>query len=405
MIVLLNISYILTGLFLCKIVLNKYSNLLNHVSIFSIIWVSLILGAQLTKFADLEYFTLTVVYISWYFFLFGSFIFINKNRQKANTKEILNIKINRNLKYLCFTLTVFSCLMNYKILKNVFFDFSSFSDWAQMRNDDAFSEFRDNNILYTLFGNTSNIYIPISIFLLIKKKISKFAFALIYFVAILLALATFNRAPLLFLLIISLVSYSFISNKVPYKLIFSSSIIMLLLFVLTSYFLNVNSNNSESSTNMVFIYLFGGITAYQNLLNGGYNVTSSFDSNYYSFDFINYILKTLRIINSYPNLVREYDNSIMTNVYTYLDCFTLDFGILGAFGGSFLIGLISKIYYKNYFNSRSIFYLIIYSTFCYYAAFIFMNNEYIRFGVVLFIVKVYFLIFLFKLINYESKNA
>lgn len=405
MIVLLNISYILTGLFLCKIVLNKYSNLLNHVSIFSIIWVSLILGAQLTKFADLEYFTLTVVYISWYFFLFGSFIFINKNRQKANTKEILNIKINRNLKYLCFTLTVFSCLMNYEILKNVFFDFSSFSDWAQMRNDDAFSEFRDNNILYTLFGNTSNIYIPISIFLLIKKKISKFAFALIYFVAILLALATFNRAPLLFLLIISLVSYSFISNKVPYKLIFSSSIIMLLLFVLTSYFLNVNSNNSESSTNMVFIYLFGGITAYQNLLNGGYNVTSSFDSNYYSFDFINYILKTLRIINSYPNLVREYDNSIMTNVYTYLDCFTLDFGILGAFGGSFLIGLISKIYYKKYFNSRSIFYLIIYSTFCYYAAFIFMNNEYIRFGVVLFIVKVYFLIFLFKLINYESKNA
>lgn len=404
MIVLLNISYILTGLFLCKIVLNKYSNLLNHVSIFSIIWVSLILGAQLTKFADLEYFTLTVVYISWYFFLFGSFIFINKNRQKANTKEISNIKINRNLKYLCFTLTVFSCLMNYEILKNVFFDFSSFSDWAQMRNDDAFSEFRDNNILYTLFGNTSNIYIPISIFLLIKKKISKFAFALIYFVAILLALATFNRAPLLFLLIISLVSYSFISNKVPYKLIFSSSIIMLLLFVLTSYFLNVNSNNSESSTNMVFIYLFGGITAFQNLLNGGYNVTS-FDSNYYSFDFINYILKTLRIINSYPNLVREYDNSIMTNVYTYLDCFTLDFGILGAFGGSFLIGLISKIYYKKYFNSRSIFYLIIYSTFCYYAAFIFMNNEYIRFGVVLFIVKVYFLIFLFKLINYESKNA
>lgn len=174
--------------------------------------------------------------------------------------------------------------------------------------------------------------------------------------------------------------------------------------MLTSYYLNINSNDSESSSNLVFIYIFGGISAYQNLLNDGYIAISSFDSQFYSFDFINYILKTIGIITTYPNLVREYDLKVMTNVYTYLDCFTLDFGILGAFFGSFIIGLISKIFYLKFVNNRSIFYLIIYATFCYYASFIFMNNEYIRFGVILFIIKIYFLIFTFKLINIEFKT-
>jgi oligosaccharide repeat unit polymerase len=395
----------LVGYFLFKKAISKYSNLLNHVSIFSAVWIFLILGSQVTKFVVLEEYTLTIVYISWYFFLLGSYIFTNKiNGNKKTIQELSNIKAERNLIRLCFALTLLSFVLNFDILKKVFFDFSSFSDWAQMRDDDAFSEFRDNNFLYTLFGNTSNIYIPISIYLFVTKKISPWTFALIYFVATLLALATFNRAPLLFLLIISLVSYSFITGKVPYKLIFSSTVIMLFLFMLTSYYLNINSNDSESSSNLVFIYIFGGISAYQNLLNDGYIAISSFDSQFYSFDFINYILKTIGIITTYPNLVREYDLKVMTNVYTYLDCFTLDFGILGAFFGSFIIGLISKIFYLKFVNNRSIFYLIIYATFCYYASFIFMNNEYIRFGVILFIIKIYFLIFTFKLINIEFKT-
>lgn len=404
MIIFFNLFYLLLGFILYKKVLRKYSNLLNHVSIFSVVWIFLILGSQLTEFVLLEEYTLTVVYLAWYFFLLGSYIFTDKINVENNFQEILNIKLERNLKKLCYTLTLLSLIVNFDILKNVFFDFSSFSDWAQMRDDDVFSEFRDNNIMYTLFGNTSNIYIPISIYLYVRKRIRVWTFALIYFIAILLALATFNRAPLLFLLIISLVSYSFIAGKVPYKLIFSSTIIMLFLFVLTSYFLNVNSNNTESPSNLVFIYLFGGISAYQNLLNHGYIVLSSLDSGYYSFDFINYILKTLGIINTYPNLVREYDFNIMTNVYTYLDCFTLDFGIIGAFIGSFFIGLISKFFYLKCVNNKSIFYLILYSTFCYYASFIFMNNEYIRFGVILFMIKVYFLIITFKLINIEFRT-
>jgi oligosaccharide repeat unit polymerase len=402
MIIFFNIFYLCIGFLLSRKILKKYSNLLNHVSIFSVVWVFVILGCQLTKFVELEFYTLSVVYLSWYCFLFGSYIFLKNNLKKERRYSVKEVRI---LKRLCYILAFFSGVINLDILKDVFFNFSSFSAWAQMRNDQVFFEYRDNNILYTLFGNTSNIYIPLAIYLYVEKKIKLSMLILIYLIAILIALATFNRAPFLFLIIISLVSYSFIANKVPYKLIFSSATIMIFLFVVTSYFLNENSNNSYSSSSITFIYVFGGISAYQNLLNGKYLNVGVFDSEYYSFDFVNYILKTFKIIDTYPDLIREYDLNIMTNVYTYLDCFTLDFGIVGAFVGSFVIGYISKIIYLKYIKSGSLLYLIMYSTFCYFAAFIFMNNEYIRFGVVLFVLKIFLFIYLLKFITKEFKTV
>jgi oligosaccharide repeat unit polymerase len=402
MIIFFNILYLYLGFILSKKILNKYSNLLNHVSIFSVVWVFIILGSQLTKYVELEFYTLSVVYLSWYCFLFGSYIFSKNNLIKEHR---YNSKESHILKRLCYTLAFFSFVINLDIIKDVFFNFSSFGAWAQMRNNNGFSEYRDHNILYTLLGTTSNIYIPIAIYLYVEKKIKLWLFILIYIVAILIALATFTRAPFLYLIIISSVCYSFITNKVPYRLILSSAVLMLFLFLVTSYFLNEKSNNSHSSLSMVGLYLFGGISAYQNLLNGKYLSVGVFDSEYYSFDFVNYILKTFKIIDTYPNLVRQYDLSIMTNVYTYLDCFTIDFGFIGAFVGSFVIGYVSKIIYLNYIKSGSFLYLIMYSTFCYFAAFIFMNNEYIRFSVVLFVVKIFFLIYFLKFFTKEFKRV
>ena len=169
--------------------------------------------------------------------------------------------------------------------------------------------------------------------------------------------------------------------------------------MVSSYFLSGGNYDS----NDLPLYVFGGVGAYQNLLNGGYYKYGDFDSQYYSLDFINYILKTFGFIDSYPDLVREYDPIVITNVYTYLDGFTLDFGILGAFIGSLLIGFFSKIVYLNYLKKESIFNLILYSSFCYYASFIFMNNEYIRFSVILLIIKIIVLSYILKFgLNYKN---
>jgi oligosaccharide repeat unit polymerase len=151
--------------------------------------------------------------------------------------------------------------------------------------------------------------------------------------------------------------------------------------------------DTDSAINL---YVYGGIASYQNLLHGKYYIAEVFGSNYYSFDFINYILKTIGVIGSYPDLVREYDQEFPTNVYTYLDCFTLDFGFMGAFIGSFILGYIGKIVYLRYYKNQSVFDLIIYCSVCYFSSFIFMNNEFIRFGVLLLLVKVFIIEFLTK---------
>jgi oligosaccharide repeat unit polymerase len=263
-----------------------------------------------------------------------------------------------------------------------------------MRNDQAFSDYRDGNYFYTIFGNTSNIYLPLAIYLFIEKKISGLTLTVVYIVSILIAVAAFTRAPMLYLIIISIVFYSNQAKKIPYKLILISFSVLVLLFGVSSFFISEVSQGAIDTNSAINLYLYGGITAYQNLLNGKYFTYEVFDSNFYSFDFINYVLKTFRVIRSYPDLVREYDQDLPTNVYTYLDCFTLDFGFIGAFFGSYILGLISKIIYLRYYRNQSIFDLILYSTICYFASFIFMNNEYIRFTFVLLIIKIFIIKFL-----------
>jgi len=98
-------------------------------------------------------------------------------------------------------------------------------------------------------------------------------------------------------------------------------------------------------------------------------------------------LKKINLINSYPSLIREYSPYIESNVYTYLDAFILDFGIIGAIIGSALLGLLGRIIYFKMNTGKTLFTIIVYSMFSFYSAFIFMNNEFIRFSFILLIVK------------------
>lgn len=389
--IIVNILFLFFGINLFLLINKRYSSLINHVSIFTSVWLFIILGSQLSGYAEFQLNTLVVVYLSWYFYLIGSYLSESEIDIDAVVVKIIDIE---KIKIACYVLVVLSFLANLTILKDVFFNFSSFEVWAKMRNDQAFADYRDGNYFYTIFGNTSNIYLPLGIYLFMEKKINSLVLIVIYLVSILIAVAAFTRAPMLYLIIISIVFFSYQAKRIPYKLILTSFTVLVLLFAVSSYFIGEVSQGAIDTNSAINLYLYGGITAYQNLLNGKYFTYDVFDSSFYSFDFINYILKTFRVIKSYPDLVREYDQDLPTNVYTYLDCFTLDFGFMGAFLGSYILGYISKIIYLRYYRNQSIFDLILYSTICYFASFIFMNNEYIRFTFVLLIVKIFIIKFL-----------
>lgn len=391
--IIVNIIFLFFGINLFILINKRYSSLINHVSIFTSVWLFIILGSQLSGYVIFQLNTLLVVYLSWYFYMLGSYLNQIEINIDSIVVKILNIE---KVKIVCYVLVILSFLANLTILTDVFFNFSSFEVWAKMRNDQAFSDYRDGNYFYTVFGNTSNIYLPLAIYLFMEKKINSLVLIVVYLVSILIAVAAFTRAPMLYLIIISIVFFTYQAKRIPFKLILTSFTVLVLLFAVSSYFIGEVSQGAVDTNSAINLYLYGGITSYQNLLNGKYFTYDLFDSSYYSFDFINYILKTFRIIKSYPDLVREYDQDLPTNVYTYLDCFTLDFGFIGAFLGSYILGYISKIIYLQYYRNQSIFDLILYSTICYFASFIFMNNEYIRFTFVLFIVKIFIIKFLIR---------
>lgn len=382
-----NILFSLFGLLILRLVLSKYYFKINHVTIFSIIWLFIILMSQITAYAPLEIKTLTILYLSWYFFLIGSIIINKKNSiNKCNTSINLNL-----LKKICYTLVILTVLANYKLLIDVFVNFKSIESWAIMRNEKVFTQYRDDNIFYTLFGTNNPIIVPLSIYLFRAKKISKLSFVIIYSIIILCSIAAFTRAPLLNIIIISLISYIFIYNSIPKRAIIILSTGLVFIFTISQFFLS--NGNIESSNDILIViekYIFGGVAAYQNLLDGKYLFNSKvYDSPYYSFDFINYILNKFGIIESYPSIIREYDTTFGTNVYTYLDCFTLDFGVFGAFLGSYLIGLVCKVSYCIYIKKEDILKLSIYASLCYYCSFIFMNNEFIRISIFILILKIY----------------
>jgi len=390
--IIVNVLFLIFGIDLFIFINKKYSNVINHVSIFTLVWLLVIVGSQLSGYVVLRLPTLVVVYLSWYFFIIGSYI-TDKNLDFGPAEPIKVISIDK-LKTACYVLAILSIIANLDILKDVFFNFSSLEVWAKMRNDQAFSDYRDGNYFYTIFGNTSNIYLPLAIYLFMEKKIGRVALLVIYLVSILIAIAAFTRAPMLYLIIISIVFYANYAKSVPYKLILISFSVLVFIFGFSTFVIGEVSNYTIDTDSAINIYIYGGIAAYQNLLEGKYIIFQTYDSNFYSFDFINYILKTFRIINSYPDLVREYDLEVPTNVYTYLDCFTLDFGIVGAFVGSYILGYLCKTVYIRYDKNRSVFDLILYCTACYFSSFIFMNNEFIRFGVVLFVLKLLLIRFL-----------
>jgi oligosaccharide repeat unit polymerase len=94
---------------------------------------------------------------------------------------------------------------------------------------------------------------------------------------------------------------------------------------------------------VVEAYYGGPMLAYDSIIDGSFPR----ETGYYSADMFYYILQKVKLINSdsYPPLIRPYVYN--TNIYTFLDAFTLDGGIFGAILGSVLVGVAGGWIFKK----------------------------------------------------------
>ena len=395
--VIVNLFLLVFVFYVYKVSKKNFSIPLSHLDIFCVVWIFILLFSQLINQEAFETYNLVLLYSSLISFILGSIIIINKD----SDYQFINLKASKYDINVFWTLYVLFIYFNLDKFQDYLTNGISFENLAKNRiNRSLFELYGESNILKTVLGDNANLIFPMSLFLYYKKSISSFSFFLISGSIILIFLSSFTRSPFFFLIVMYLFVYSLYKNKINYLRISLLLIPLLVFFVFTNSIINIASNNLTSD-NMSDIktYIFGGISALQNMFKNLYIDNYEYDSKYYSFDFINYILKNLGFIDTYPSLMREYDNIYSTNVYTYLDAFFLDFGHWGCIIGSFALGAICSFVYRRAFIFNDIYFFFLYSNIIYYTAFIFMNNEFIRFSFLLLFVKVFFLVSIKRLLK------
>lgn len=369
----------------------QYLTPINHVNIFSIMWLFILVGSALFPLdLVLEPFTFLVLLLSWLFYLIGSYSYFNIEIEDFEHEKEYDL---RKLKIVLYVLIIMSVATYAMSLGDIINSLTSLSNWASVRSDSLFSDATSDNMLYTIFARNYTIYIPIAFFLYKQQVISKRLVLLITLYGFLTSLLNFSRAPILEFVVVSFVSYMFVNDKKKIPVISISLFVLafVMFFVFSqSMLFSMNEYSVFDANYQMKMYLFGSVSNYQLILNNMYPDNMNYDSPYFSIDFINYILHRFGLIETYPEQVREFNKFVDdTNVYTFLDAFTLDLGLFGAFAGSFLIGYFNKKIYFSYLKSKSLITLLIYSLICYFTVMSYVNNEYIRFAFLLFIVKVF----------------
>ena len=396
------VLFFLIGVFLWVKITQNYEIPTNHVNLFSISWTFMLIGAFVFPLEiSIRPMTYFILICSWIFFLLGSFTLKSKNEYRISTPVNYNFKRIRIVLYFLICLSIIAYLSS---LGDVISQITNVEAWASVRSEKTFAEATQENIFYTLFARNYDIYIPIAVYLFVKNEISKKIFYTIIAYGVLTSVINFSRAPLFELLMVLFVSIMLINQslKIPiFKILFFIAGFVLLFTFSQSVLFSLNDYSVFDAGYQIKMYLFGGVNNYQLILDGLYPDNKIYSSPYYSFDFINYILKRLDIIYSYPEQIREFNEFTESNVYTYLDAFTLDFGIVGAFIGSYIFGFIGKKMYFSYQSNKSLFSLIIYSLFCYYSVMAFINNEFVRFSFLLFILKAYLIV---EIIRFPFKS-
>jgi oligosaccharide repeat unit polymerase len=230
-----------------------------------------------------------------------------------------------------------------------------------------------------IFRYAYGLYIPLLSLMWRKKWISTAWFIVICVTSAITCLSTFTRAPLVHLIVVIFISLFVVFPERRSKLL---TWVTLLAFIAVGGFLSMQTllSGSESVTDEAFSdsvvgYVGGPMKAYDMLLEGEYPVQRGF----YSMDMVNFPLHRLGLIGSYPSLVRdEVSVPFGVNVYTFLDAFTLDFGVLGAILGAFGIGVLVAVSYSSAIR-QSYVGLTAYGLGSSYLVMAGLNNEFIRF--------------------------
>lgn len=395
----------------------------NYVNIFSFFYAGALVGSQLWfgLILESEYKpneeTLIIFFLSWWAFLCGSVFVINGLTPISSVTRLKYIKKNNSIIVLFFLIVA-------NFIYNIAAMYSNGSFDALMHLDLSFLDsLAMNRIMnsgdlskgdvgwYLELWHTAYLYyVPLSLYMYRMRYISRRAVVAVSIYGLISSLILFSRIHLLMLLVVMFVTWIALFRPSYKVVLFKVAMVLFaafLLFVGMQASLSKNEIHKSEATLVegVMTYAFSPIPSYQEMLNGKYEEDNPHEA-LYTLQSMYYFAGKLGFLNAteYPISYREYVFApYPTNVYTFLDAFTLDFGSVGAVIGSLFLGVFVAIIYRRLRVSVGYFTLLIYALSVYSCSVAMLTNMFIQHVFVLQIVTVW-LIHISLMVTVSPKN-
>ena len=384
--------------FLCLLLLGSLYRILKnsvrqigYLEFYSLIWGCFILGAQaMGKPYSPNLTTTFVFYSAWLFFLLPSFgIYSGYNEDQPTACPMPGNQLLYRVRQVLFVLVILSLMANGWMIYRIAGDLNLVRfGLLALRFQGQHLLAEQSTVFFQLFARNYVIYLPMAVWLYRYKAIRFPVLLLIGLFAFLTAATTLTRAPILVCTMSLFTSFLVFFRPNHWLSVGFGLGLFIILIGLTMGL----THDTDALRITLATYFWGSSPAFESLLDGRFPDHAWYDMGLYSTDFLNYTLKKMHLISTYPLLVRPYAPILVTtNVYTYLDAMTLDFGLVGALISASSLGGLAAYLHRIAHQYQSPFVVAYYGFINYAIAISIMNNELIRINAFLLAIELWLL--------------
>jgi oligosaccharide repeat unit polymerase len=377
---------------LLALIARMTGDLLNAANLFSLVWVLNLVVCEVLPFDELRLqpATLAVVIAAWWVFLAGFLASCWFRWPMARGPAELDATRGK------IALVVLVCLQLVAVALEVQQTLApagvggllgQLANFADLRTSGAISDVKLPS-LWGLWRWDFNLYLPLAFLLRKSGALRRRWLVLTVAFAAVTAILRFTRAPLLDVITICVVG-AWILRSSPrrprrrprWRLVgvgVALAGFAIVFAAMQGALARENTGVGRRPGEDLIPYVGGPMRAYQDVLQNGDWWKSG---RIYSLDFLDFMVFKLGLGSSYEGTVRPWiEFGTTTNLYTYLDAFTIDGGVPGALFGSLMLGVGVGWLFTLVRRRASYFGMVMYSYSAYNCLMAGANNQFVQFG-------------------------